>query len=317
MVYLNNNTEEQTVYIPRTEINTDIYTSSGEIDLTDYYTKEEVDELIENVEVDINLDGYATEQWVRQQGYVTDSDVNDYVGNEIGQLEEIINTKQDKLVSGTNLKTINGESLLGEGDITVGSGGSDGEQEVYLEELAYSMTVEQFERIYGLCQSGKTVLGNCGGGIFPLSILDYADKRYISFIEFRAGSIYYNYFELATDSSSVNRNVTKILNNNELYQYNNADDGDGYKMVFPSDIYGSFLQAVRTANANSLSPVSIDETNQVMTAILGDKLFIWDFINGEVEGSYCYPEIIDLTNHYTKEEIDATLGDINNILNTI
>ncbi len=32
--------------------------------------------------------------------------------------------KQDKLVSGTNLKTINGESLLGSGDIAISSGGN-------------------------------------------------------------------------------------------------------------------------------------------------------------------------------------------------
>ena len=33
-----------------------------------------------------------------------------------------ITKKQDKLVSGTNIKTINGESILGSGDITIGSG---------------------------------------------------------------------------------------------------------------------------------------------------------------------------------------------------
>lgn len=93
-------------------------------DLSDFYTKEEIDEMLEDIEVDVDLTGYATEQWVRQQGYVTDSDVNDYVGNEIGQLEEIINTKQDKLISGTNIKTINGNDILGEGDITI-EGGSD------------------------------------------------------------------------------------------------------------------------------------------------------------------------------------------------
>lgn len=32
-------------------------------------------------------------------------------------------SKQDALVSGTNIKTINGESILGSGDITVGGGG--------------------------------------------------------------------------------------------------------------------------------------------------------------------------------------------------
>lgn len=37
-----------------------------------------------------------------------------------------ISGKQDTLVSGTNIKTINGQSLLGEGDIVI-SGGSDGE----------------------------------------------------------------------------------------------------------------------------------------------------------------------------------------------
>lgn len=35
-------------------------------------------------------------------------------------------TKQDALVSGTNIKTINGESILGSGDITVGGGGGGG-----------------------------------------------------------------------------------------------------------------------------------------------------------------------------------------------
>lgn len=35
-----------------------------------------------------------------------------------------LNSKQDTLVSGTNIKTINGNSLLGEGDITIKAGGT-------------------------------------------------------------------------------------------------------------------------------------------------------------------------------------------------
>lgn len=45
---------------------------------------------------DVDLTGYATEQWVKQQGYVTDSDVNDYVGNEIEQIEETFNNYYTK-----------------------------------------------------------------------------------------------------------------------------------------------------------------------------------------------------------------------------
>ena len=37
---------------------------------------------------------------------------------------DLANGKQDKLVSGTNIKTINGESILGSGDITISGGGS-------------------------------------------------------------------------------------------------------------------------------------------------------------------------------------------------
>ena len=37
-------------------------------------------------------------------------------------LEDIVEVKQDKLVSGTNIKTINGESILGSGDITIEGG---------------------------------------------------------------------------------------------------------------------------------------------------------------------------------------------------
>lgn len=48
-------------------------------DLSDYYTKEEVDELIPEVP---SLSGYATEQWVENQGYITGVDLSDYVTKE-------------------------------------------------------------------------------------------------------------------------------------------------------------------------------------------------------------------------------------------
>lgn len=61
------------------------------VDLTDYYTKQEVDALIPEVP---SLDGYATETWVQNQGYIN------------------------------HIKTINNISLIGEGNIQIGSGGT-------------------------------------------------------------------------------------------------------------------------------------------------------------------------------------------------
>lgn len=60
-------------------------------DLSNYYTKQQVDELIPEVP---SLDGYATETWVKNQGYIN------------------------------QLKTINNISLIGEGNIQIGSGGT-------------------------------------------------------------------------------------------------------------------------------------------------------------------------------------------------
>ena len=44
------------------------------------------------------------------------------VNNASKTLKTVIESKQDKLVSGTNIKTVNGQSLLGSGDITVSGG---------------------------------------------------------------------------------------------------------------------------------------------------------------------------------------------------
>ena len=43
----------------------------------------------------------------------------------IDKVNEIIDDKQDTLVSGTNIKTINGTSLLGSGNIEIQGGGAD------------------------------------------------------------------------------------------------------------------------------------------------------------------------------------------------
>lgn len=82
----------------------------------DTYSKSEIDEKVANVKVD--LTGYATEQWVKNQGYVTDGDVNDYVGNEIGQVEEKFNDYYTKTEVDGIVANVGGGS--GKDEIIVG-----------------------------------------------------------------------------------------------------------------------------------------------------------------------------------------------------
>ena len=60
---------------------------------------------------------YVTETELNSKGYLTEhQDISNLA------TKEEINSKQDKLVSGTTIKTINGESLLGSGNIEVKAG---------------------------------------------------------------------------------------------------------------------------------------------------------------------------------------------------
>ena len=64
-----------TIWTDISNIHTDINVLQEEIDdidLSDYYTKSEVNALIPS------LSGYATEEWVEDKGYLTDVDLSDY-----------------------------------------------------------------------------------------------------------------------------------------------------------------------------------------------------------------------------------------------
>ena len=118
-------------------------------DLENYYTRDEVDNIVENITIDsdnIDLSDYYTKDEVDEliDGIPgSDSDLTDYVKHEVFDpfkkaTETSISTlqedKQDKLVSGFNIKTINEISLLGEGNIAI-SGGSGGVEIIRIDDV--------------------------------------------------------------------------------------------------------------------------------------------------------------------------------------
>lgn len=226
-------------------------------DLSDYYTKPEIDEMLEDIEVDVDLTGYATEQWVEDKTYATEQYVNDAIAN-----------------------------------IDIPEGGS-GEQEVYIEEVTDSMTIEQFNRIYELSQSGKIVLAKYDGGVYPMSSLDFAsiDSKYLSFYEHRAGYIYYHVYTYASSNTHHSRDM--ILENDKVFKSVVLNNG-GLSKYDLDDIKGSLIPVIW--GDGKLVPLNLDKKNQIASAIIGDKLYKWDFVNGELDGLYCSPEIIELGN---------------------
>ena len=100
---------------------------------------------------DINLDNYVTTDYLNNilSQYVTQS-----------SLTELLNTKQDTLVSGVNIKTINGYSILGEGNIQI-QGGSGGDISIATEDTVGGILatdnslVEGVEAFVGVDDTGK------------------------------------------------------------------------------------------------------------------------------------------------------------------
>ena len=87
----------------------DAMISSGTTDLSDYYTRAQVDNLLAN----IDIDGALTDYYDKTQTY-----------NKT-QTDSLVDAKQDTLVSATNIKTINGTTLLGSGNIVITGGSGD------------------------------------------------------------------------------------------------------------------------------------------------------------------------------------------------
>ena len=95
-------------------------------DLSDYYTKEQVDELIPEVP---SLSGYATEQWVLDKHYITGVDLSDYATKEeipslSGYATEQWVENKGYLTEHQPLKTINGQVISGTGNIEIETSGS-------------------------------------------------------------------------------------------------------------------------------------------------------------------------------------------------
>lgn len=104
-----------------------IITDATAGDLSDYYNKDEIDDLLDEIEsVAAAALNDLEEKKLDASAYTPTDLSNYYTKSETSGATEIstaLNGKQDTLVSGINIKTINNESILGSGNITIQGGG--------------------------------------------------------------------------------------------------------------------------------------------------------------------------------------------------
>lgn len=133
----------EAILLRLTNAENDIIAISGDTDLSNYYTKAEVDALIpslsgyateqwvlnKNYLTNADLSDYATEEWVLNKHYLTNADMSDYaLKNEIPVVPTNVSSfinDAGYLTEHTPLKTINGQVISGSGNIVIeGSGTS-------------------------------------------------------------------------------------------------------------------------------------------------------------------------------------------------
>lgn len=130
--------------------------TGGEVDLTNYYTKTEAD-----------------------GKFATITEINEQAAD-ISALQTAMDGKQDTLVSGDNIKTINSESILGTGDIQI-----NGVSEEQAQEIAKIPTLETEIAQKANASDVPTVQTKQTGGTDKNYIYsDYTNKNKVVFSKF-------------------------------------------------------------------------------------------------------------------------------------
>ena len=191
--------------------------------LENYYNKEEIDNIITNIdlsnyynkeEIDNKLREYATKEDldnITQGGGNVDIDLSEYVKKV--DLERDY-AKKSEIPTIPTFKTINGQSIIGEGDITIESSGGEGSTPV---ESNYNPTLDSSTRVtteIGSIKAGSTLADLAGKSyseIIDAMLVNeiWNDPRYVHTVSLGTVTSL-----VKVGSSVVTPDITAVWNNN-------------------------------------------------------------------------------------------------------
>ena len=194
-----------------------------DIQLTNYYNKEEIDNIITNIdlsnyynkeEIDNKLREYATKEDldnITQGGGNVDIDLSEYVKKV--DLERDY-AKKSEIPTIPTFKTINGQSIIGEGDITIESSGGEGSTPV---ESNYNPTLDSSTQVtteIGSIKVGSTLADLAGKSyseIIDAMLVNeiWNDPRYVHTVSLGTVTSL-----VKVGSSVVTPDITAVWNNN-------------------------------------------------------------------------------------------------------
>ena len=245
-----------------------------------------------------SLDGYATEDWVNQQGFltevasefITESELTAKGYATLTEVNQGLSGKQETLVSGTNIKTINNQSLLGSGDIAI-----DLSLFKVVSELPVEVSDIDINKIY-LVLSPESVEGNV-----YIEYM-YVDNAWEEIGKYKA-AINLDPYALKTEVEAVDGRVAELSGNvlsNEVViaaALTDLENTKADKTEMPSlDGYATEDWVNQQGFLTEVASEFITETELTAKGYATES-----WVNEQIDNVDVSDE---LANYYTKEEID-------------
>ena len=239
---------------------------------TEIYYPLETPELIDlNYDVDVRL--------LNGLSKISNSEDMDMTIKYVVDIDDILDSKQDTLVSGTNIKTINNQSILGEGNISVG-GGSGGTSDY--------TDLENKPQINNVTLSGNKSLSDLGiqpeGNYYTKPAAGIPDTDLSSAVQTSLGK---------ADTAIQSSDLSNYVQNSDYATLNTAG-------------------IMRASNGLSVSP-----TNGVSYVNTYTNEQYNSLANGTFIGKGTLENVITGKQLVNQTYVDNLIGDINTILATL
>lgn len=288
------------------KFNTDAGQTPIEIPISDifnadnYYTKAEINASQEAQDANINkLSGDVTNLSSAVTKNANDiiaintkienlpTDLSNYYNK--SEVDAKVNDKQDKLIAGVNIKTINGETLLGSGNITIQGGGVNGYTKAETDAL---LSTKQNTLVAG---ENISIVGNVISASANVDLDNYYTKAQSDGRYMPIGTV------VPTKVSQLQNDVP-YLTSASLDNY--VTDSE-----LASKGYLTEHQPLKTINGNVISGTgnieiasnNVIELTQAEYDLLPEK---------DLDALYVITDapVVDFTNYYTKTQIDSVLS---------
>ena len=285
---------------------------------------------------------YVNNQWEKVGEVTPEVDLKDYYTKQ--ETDTIVNVKQDKLVSSVNIKTINGNSLLGEGDIVIEGGEGGAANIIEITQDEYDAITPEEDALYIITDApevtvptklseleqdieiGKTYTAGDGIKIENDTIsLNVSSTVSPSDNEFtlwkrddNAGGSTSILVVKGSDSIKIdyddNRTYPVLSVSDKVALKSDLPDNDIYKSLYEyTNPYVNLVGVLPDKNEVIFASTYIDSGNESHTSTI-ESLYLKTIngvsLMGEGDISIGGDGVVDLSSYYTKTEIDALIGGV-------